>query len=542
VDASLIAVASWLARQHIYNMGYDTWMHLAIIQRGAEGGLFTGDPYYPNFPTPLHYSIVHVFYTLLTVVSGISPHQLWGTLSPVFVALIFLASVWWYRELLGDSIFGWLAGLFFLLSIPIIWHYATYPRNVALIFFALNHLFYFRSVRTQQDKYILYSGVAFGFCIISHLFAGIMCLISLMTYILVHWSIDAIHGRARSWKADLRCLAYIPIGFVVASPWLIAFGGQALTHDQTSIAHYSLPSVEAKATIMGWTFTRYKPLLLWDAFPMLLWVLAGVGLLICLYYIVRGSYQAGHIFLVTAAILSTVVLLTPLYSLITHIFGAWMPSRFMNLLPVPAMAALGCQMLLRLFASIRATHRLQQAISRSLGILIALIAMIILIPPIITKQKGLYTRRNRALTPLHTWDTDFNDLRNTLKDKVVLSDPWTSYFLTYYTSAYAVAIPAAHGSPYINHEARLAHVSAMFDPKTNSTKRLELMDDYRIEYVLLNLRPKLDSTASRYGLIGNYYPASIKEVFDQQDSLELVYDRNGLFVYAVRCYSSDICD
>jgi hypothetical protein len=534
IDTALIATAVCLTRQQIYNIGYDTWMHLAIIQRGVENGLFTGDPYYLGFPTTPHYSIVDVFYVLLSAVSGIAPHLLWGNLSFIFVALIFLTCIWWYKELFDDSTLSWLAGLLFILSITIKWHYATYPRNIAFIFFFLSHLFYFKSVRTKQDRYTLYSGISIGFCIMSHLFTGVMCFTSLITYILMSWGIDAVHRKPRLWKEDLRRLAFIPIGLIVSSPWLVMFGKQALAHTEISMSHYSLPDWDAKTTILGWTFTIYKTKLFWEIYPTLLWILTGIGLLICLYYIIRGSYKPLHVFLVSAAIIPVIVLLTPLYSPIVHIFGEWMPSRFIRIMPVPPLAALSIGMILYFFASIRANHRIQRPVIRSLGIILVLIFMIIIIPPIITTQKNLYTSRNQVLTTLNTWDSDFNALKDTLKDKVVLTDPWTSYFLPYYTSAYTVAIPAAHGSPYINHEARLDDVSVMFNPQTDPANRYELLDRYNVEYVMLNLRPKIDNTASGYGLIGDYYSPSVKEIFDQQKRFKLIYDVNGLFVYAVR--------
>jgi hypothetical protein len=531
IDTAIIATIALLTHQHVYNIGYDTWMHLTIIQRGVENGLFTGDPYYLGFPTTPHYSIVDVFYVLLSAISGIAPHLFWGNLSFIFVALIFLACIWWYKELFDDSALGWLVGLLFILSITIKWHYATYPRNIALIFFFLSHLFYFRSVRTKQDRYTLYSGISIGFCIMTHLFTGVMCFTSLVTYALTSWGVDAIHRKPRLWNEDLRRLAFIPISLIVSSPWMIMFGKQALTHTEISMSHYSLPDWNVETTILGWTFKIYKPKLFWDIYPSLLWILAGVGLLICLYYIIRGSYKPLHVFLVSAAIIPPIVLLTPFYSTIVNIFGEWMPSRFIRIMPVPPLAVLSIGIIIRFLASIRVNHRIQRAIIRSSGIVLGLIFMIIIIPPIVTIQKDLYKGRNQVLTTLYVWNNDFNALKDKLKNKVVLTDPWTSYILSYYTDAYTVAIPAAHGSPYINHELRLEDVSVMFNPQTDPVKRYELIDKYQVDYVMINLRPKFDNTASGYGLIGDFYQSSIKETFDKQKRFKLIYDVNGLFIY-----------
>lgn len=532
LNSILITLAVWLTRQHIYNIGYDTWMHLALIQRGVADGLFAGDPYYVGFPTPPHYSVVDIFCILLSKALHIAPHLLWGNLSPIFATLIFLSFIWWYKELIGDPVLGWLAGLLFIVSIAGEWHYAIYPRNAALILFALSHLFYFQSVRTKKDKYILYTGISIGLCIMSHLFAGIMCLISLVAYIFVNWLVEKIHRRPRMKLADLRCLASIPIGLVVASPWLIVFGKQALMHDEASISHYSLPGSNIEAKIPGWTYTCYKPDLFWKAFPTLLWLLAGLGLLICLYQVIRGNYKPHHVFLLSAAVIPVLVLFTPLYSPIVNTFGEWMPSRFMKIVPVPALTALSGGAIFQLLFSLRTKHRKQSIVIRSSGILLGFIAMLIVIPPSIEIQKNLHLVRNQVLAPLDTWDSDFHELEGILKNKVVLTDPWTSYFLPYYTEAFTVAIPAAHGSPYINHEARLADVSAMLNPQTTIADRHELLDRYRVDYVMLNLRPEMDKEASRYGLIKGYYLSSIKEVLDQHSEFALVYDNNGLFVYA----------
>jgi len=338
----------------------------------------------------------------------------------------------------------------------------------------------------------------------SHLFAGIMCLTSLAAYIFMNWVVEMFHRRLRLRMADLRCFASIPIGLILASPWLIVFGKQALTHDETSMAHYSLPGWNIKAKILGWTFTCYKPSLFWAAFPPLLWILAGSGSLICLYQVVRGNYGPQHVFLLSAAIIPTIVLFTPLYSPIVGALGEWMPSRFMKIVPVPTLAALSGGMIFQLLFSFRAGHAKQNLIIRSAGILLAFIAMLIIVPQGVTIQKNLYVTRNQVSTPLHTWDSDFRDLESVLKNKVVLTDPLTSYFLPYYTGAYTVAMPAAHGSPYINHEARLADASTMLNPQTASAERHELLDRYGVDYVMLNLRPEMDKEASRRAISGFY--------------------------------------
>jgi hypothetical protein len=508
---------------------YDTWMHLAIIRRGITGGVFAGDPYYPHYPTPPHYSLVDIFYIYVSKSTGIAPHLLWGHLSCLFAGLIFLAGLCWYRELFQEARLGWLAGLLFMVSLSGSWHYATYPRNAALIFFFLTLLFYFRSAK--GSRYIVYCGVSFGLCMMTHLFTGIMCVTFLIAYVLLGWGVDVIHRKQRHWKSELQRLACIPIGCIVGSPWLVVFGRQALTHTETSVSQYSLATWHVDAAILGWTFAIYKPSRFVEPFPNILWILAGIGFLICVVYIIRGDYKPMHVFLVSSAVIPVAVLLTPLYSPMVRVFGEWMPSRFLVAMPVPPLAVVACAMMGRFVVAVRARYKLLGAGIAGVGVMLAFTFMILVVGRCAIEQKLIYEGRGEVLTPLVTWDKDFSALQGMLNEKVVLTDPTTSYFLPYYTGAYVVAIGLGHGSPYIDDEARAADVAAMFDPNTSVTRREELLKKYDVEYVMLNLRARAEKTGSRYDWIRKAYLDSCKAMFDQGKGFKLVYDVNGLVVY-----------
>lgn len=529
IDVALTSLSAYVTRQMIYSIRYDTWMHLAIIRRGIENGLFAGDPFYPNYPPPPHYSLVDVFYIYTSKITGVAPLLLWGHFSFLFVALTFLACVWWHRELFDDAQSGWLAGLLFILSTSSQWHYATYPRNVALIPFFVCLLFYFRSAK--RIRYVVPCGIAFGLCIMSHLFTGVMCVTFLVAYLLFARGIDAIHRKQCSWSYELQRCAFIPIGCILASPWLFVFGKEALTHTETSMSHYSLPYSHVAASVFGWTFTVYTPRRMLEVFPTTVWILAGAGFLICLYYVIRGNYRPLHAFLLSSAIVPVLVLLSPLYSPVVRIFGEWMPARFVTLTPVPALAAFACEMAVGALSETGKNQRHHGWIVRSVGVLLAFAFMVVFIAPTAVLQVRLYKSQHRIVTPLSAWDNDLSTLAETFKDKVVLTDQMTSYVLPYYTGAYVVAIPPGDGSPYINNDERSADVSAMFDPNTSPLKRHEMLDKYRVEYIMLNLRPRGDDAGARYDSIRSQYLDSCKAIFDQQKMFSVVYDLNGLVVY-----------
>ncbi|HTS17265.1 MAG TPA: hypothetical protein VMP11_06820 [Verrucomicrobiae bacterium] len=529
IDAVLAAFCAYATHRVIYSIKYDTWMHLAIIRRGLENGLFAGDPFYPNYPPPPHYSLVDVLYIYASKLTGIAPHLLWAHASFLVVALLFLACVWWHRELFDDSQLGWLGGLLFILSTSAQWHYATYPRNVALIPFFACLVYYFRSA--NRIWYVVHAGLAFGICVMSHMFTAIMCATFVMVYVLLAGGLDAIHRKHRRWLYDLRRLAFIPIGCILASPWLFVFGREALTHTETSMAHYSLANTHIAARMFGWTFTMYAPGRMLEAFPTIVWVFAGAGLLICLYHMIRGTHKPLHVFLVSTLMVPVVVLLSPLYSPIVRLFGEWMPARFVTVMSVPALAALTWGTATGALPDLGEKRTGYRLIIRGAGLLLVFTFMVVVIGPVAIMQSQLYETQNLVSRPLSTWDNDIPMLEGMFKDKVVLTDPMTSYAMPYYTGAYVVAIPLGHGSPYIDHESRIADVTTMFDPNTSPAKRYEMLHKYHVDYIVLNLRPQGDNAGSQNDWVRNRYLDSCKAMFGGQNAFRMVYDVNGLVVY-----------
>jgi len=242
----------------------------------------------------------------------------------------------------------------------------------------------------------------------------------------------------------------------------------------------------------------------------------------------RSISYAPALFLIATSMAPTLILLTPIYMLSTKIFGAWMTPRFMILLPVPLLAAMSIRHLLR-FLSGRKFHLVKVTIAAC-----ALVGLfIILFPSVITQQIDFSKQQDSVLTPLNGWDADFAQLKPEIQGKVVLSDIWTSYFLPYYTEAYVVAIPPAHGSPFIDHEKRVADVATVFNLNTPADSIMSLLGKYDVDYLLLNLRPSLRKDFGKYGLISSQYPQGVAEKFRQSQWLHLVYQKDGFFLYKV---------
>jgi hypothetical protein len=450
--------------------------------------------------------------------------------------MIGVATFGWVKELTKDAKIGLLAMVFSLNAVSITWHYATYPRNAAIIFYALAHLFYFRSLRNRRIRDAILSGVFFGFCINTHLFTGVACLLSLLSYGMLKFVADIACKRSlRKCISDVQFI-YIPVGFVVASPWLILYTHQFFTREASSPAHYQmLHQDELLATIGGTKLFCFKRELFFDSYNNLLWILAAIGLLICLYKVIKRKSEDFHLFLIVTAITPLLILLTPLYMVSTKIFGAWMTPRFMQVLPVPILAALAIRHILTILT--KSPFRIAKTIAAA-GALLGL--FVILFIPVVAQQIDLHRQQNSVLTPLNVreaiprignWDADFDEMKEMIKDKVVLSDIWTSYFLPYFTGAYVVAIPEAHGSPFVDQERRTEDVALALNPATSTDSLIELLKKYEVEYLLLNLRPKLNPSFSKYSLIASQYPDSVLEIFSHNPLMRLVYQHDGVWLY-----------
>ncbi len=524
---AIVTCAAFASRKLIYNIGYDTWMHLSLIQNGIEKGLFPGEPYYAHLSTPPHYSLVDIIHSALSFIFGIRPHILWGIASPFLLAMIGIATFYWVKELTQDAKIGLVAMIFALFAASITWHYATYPRNTAIIFYAYAHLFYFRCLRNRRIRDAILSGVFFGLCIMTHLFTGVACLLSLLSYVVIKFVVDVASKRSLRQFISYAQFIYIPVGFVVASPWLILYTHQFFTRESSSPAHYQmLHQDNLLATIGGTKLFSFKRELFFDSYHNLLWILAAIGLLICLYKIIKNNSEDFHVFLIATAITPMLILLTPLYMVSTKIFGAWMTPRFMQILPVPILAALAIRGILTTLT--KDPFRILKTIAAA-GALLGV--FVILFIPVVAQQMDLHRQQNGVLTPLDGWDADFDEMKEMIKGKVVLSDIWTSYFLPYYTGAYVVAIPAAHGSPFVDQEKRTADIALALNPATSFSTVMELLKKYEVEYLLLNLRPKLNPNFSKYSLIASQYPGDVLEIFSNNPLMQLVYQNDGVWLY-----------
>lgn len=521
--------AAFLTRALIFAHTYDTWMHLALIRRTLEGGLFPGDPYYPGHSTLPHYSIVHILYGAVAHLARIRPHQIWEYASGPLVVIYALFFYRWAAELTGNRRAAFLAAVFKIGSGAIAWHYATYPYRVALVFYVITLFFYFRGLRNPARKAVWLAGISAGICLLVHLFIGICCLISIVSYGLVQTLYDRWVARERGTVSGL--FSFLPVGLLVASPWLFVNGYERIVRRSVESAAYTvMPGHEQRFFTMGeWVLRSFRIEYFLQPYHGLLWAAAAIGLLGCIAAALRRSAQDRHLFLVANAAVPTVLLITPLYMLAAEAFSASVIPRFMVMFPVSILAALAIDGLLQ-----KAGEYLPRSLpGKMLRFVFLFLFLFLFFLPVFRTQFRVHDLTNRVPMP-HTWEQAAQELETHINGKVVLSDTWTSYFLPYWTGAYVAAVPGGHGSPYIDHASRKTDVDRVLNPATPLSAVREICETYGADYILVNLRYRPDRSFHPFSQRSATDPADRVAPWNIRFGRKPVYRGGGFLLYDIR--------
>jgi hypothetical protein len=533
LDLALVVTITFLIRHLIFDVLLDTWVHLSIIQRGIEHGLFAPDSFYLNVPgTSPFYSLIDILIILISKITKIVPLEIWEYASGLLVVVILFFSFRWHKKLLQNRVFGFYGGLIFLICSSGWWYYAVYPRNFALIFFFLSHIFLLQHIKRKGYRPLIWSGIFLGLCISSHLFSGVQCILSMTVFIICSALVDRLHKKHIPVRTFFSYFLFIPIGLIISLPWLINSLNNIITRTEFSAMHYKYLFIEFKIPLTGLSYRVLPPGYLIGEFPLIIWLLAGAGFAISGYRIIKGNYKIFHVFAASTALIAPVLLFTPLYSLFVHTFGSFMPLRLASALPVPAFTAILIKEMADRLKRMSASKCYVKYLAKIAVTVFMFLLLLVIVTPIITEKHYQYLIREQGLSPVGIWANDFKDLKKDLKDHVVLTDLCTSYFLPYFTSAYVVSITPEHGSPYINHEKRMHDMSAMLNVKTNTNDRLTLLNKYNADFVLVNQRTKI----LHYGgwhWIEDYYSDTTVMIFDTTKYLQKIYRYQGVDVYRV---------
>ena len=248
-----------------------------------------------------------------------------------------------------------------------------------------------------------------------------------------------------------------------------------------------------------------------------------------------------EIYLLSNAIVPVVVsFIPPFFYFFNAILLKSNMVRFMIILPQLVFATLGLEWLYmvahRKFSSYKLTLRFNIRVKST----VLLFLMIFLIIGISSLPRYVYYINREAemhSNPISDWSTDFVWLKeNSSKDSVVLSDPWTSYYIPYFAERKIVATHGEHSISYtIPTRNRISDALLALNVTTQINETLHIIEKYNVSYILLNLRPFLDENYSDYKqLIENYYSLDTPiKFYSASDYFREMYYFNGVWIFEV---------
>lgn len=519
--------AHW--RYAIGNRG-DVWTHLALVREASEDGLFPGDAYFPDAPTPPQYGLFHVLGGA-AVASGADAAAVWlagcaGGLALRLVAVYALAAF-----LLRDRRLAALAAAFSLFvpagetADP--WTCAR-PFVTGLSLMLLAHLVLLRAIEKERGPgHYALGGLLLGLCAAWHLFAGILALGSTVVILGAHCVAEravprrrVLGGLALSWAV---CLA-------VGSPWITHAVLLYVRHGAGGHAE-RYESIGRAVGGLAW-FRIARPgaaLALAGGAGMAALALLGGGL--CGRRALRGR-DLGAAYLALGLLAALALLFTPLFALAERLFGRSMAARTPALARPEVLAVLGLTVACWAAAWFWARWRRPPAgVSLLSGVALLAALTFWAGKPFVARMIYL-AREYPTAQDDHAFFADHPAIAEAVHGRVVLSDRWTSYKARHYFGCKAVLVPPGLGNPYADYAGREELVARVLAGRMGEPRTAQLGQRIPFSHVLVNRR--LD----RQGDVGPEELERLKAHDEEQLSrwplLEKVYDSADFALYAVR--------
>ena len=212
--------------------------------------------------------------------------------------------------------------------------------------------------------------------------------------------------------------------------------------------------------------------------------------------------------------------------------------RLLIILPQLVLATIGLEWVCAVFFRKISFNKFRprfKGVSKDVGLFL----LIFMIMGISSLPKYVYyiNRENdqRSIPMVFEWEKDFTWLKsNSDGEDIILSDPWTSYYIPYFAERKIVAIPPGH-SPTFPIDDRVSDALLMLNMSTPLDETLKLIKKYNVSHVLLNLRPFLDTKFEGYRqYIEIYYSTDTPSKFQRASNFfKEVYYFNGVWIYEV---------
>jgi hypothetical protein len=554
----IICIASALSNFYdfwiVFNWDNDTWVHLTLINDTINNGVFPGNPFYPNQSNVLNYSIIHLIGAELFFLVEVPPHIILIPLSFLAILLRILVAFVWTRYLLNNEKLGLLAVTIYVISSGSIFsptfHFLWYPFSLAITVSSLTFLFILKSVTDGQLKCAFISALLFAITIMLHLVAGAFLFLAIISFLFFY---AILKGRPQK-RMSYRFILFFIAGIVLAVLWLyqLILPYFFRTSSPSSSPLLSNSSNQGVTSTGVFYLAPYLQLVLFRINILRSFFVISFGRnVILISLIVIGFYKfvrdfrkhqvtANEIYLLSNAIIPVVLsFIPPLFYFFNKLLRSSM-ARFMIVLPQLVFATIGFEWICMVVYRKISSYKLKPGFKINARNTILLFLLIFLIMGISSLPKYVYysNREDEMHTnPIFAWSTDFIWLKeHSAENSVVLSDPWTSYYIPYFAERKVVATHGEHSISYsISTRTRISDTLLALNVSTPIYETLNIIGKYNVSYILLNLRPFLDENYSDYKqLIGNYYSLDTPlKFYSTPEYFREVYYHNGVWVFEV---------
>lgn len=484
--ALVMAAYAWATRHFLTVLlvpWSDTWVHLTLIRQTIEHGWFAGDAFYAGFPTPPYYSLAHLLFAAVCVLTGWPPHEVVIAAPPLLVVITLAASFAWLHALSGDrrvAVVG--AAVVLLVNTPgPNWPGMPYPRAMALTPFALTLLCYLRARQTGHAGYLAAAGILLGTCVATHLVVGTTCVLAV---ILLELALAPV-----PWRPSPRILICLVIGASTAGPWLWNIVRQSFQRGTVAPHPYSIIRNDWLFTLGPYTLRMYRPDAILDALPAPLWLVVALGLVAGAARWRAGRATVADRYALIASIGALALLLTPLFGILFYGGVNW-TRRLVQVIPYDLLAGLGAATMLDQLRSSGRLARVRPGLAGA--VCVGMLALVWAVAAPIYQEVVAAEATSDALKvngPLGDWNIERAVAETGTQPTVVFADILTSYLLPYALGCTVVAVPAAHGSALIDHPPRERDVHRVFLGTTKTPALLAILDAYHVDTIAITLHP-----------------------------------------------------
>lgn len=532
----------------VYHWSADTWVHLTLINETINNGLFPSDPFFQNQPNILYYSLIHWLCAELHYFIEVPPHVLLIPIASLAVLLRILFVFVWIRYLLNNEKLALLAISLYAVSSGSFFgptfHWLWYPFSLGITVSNLTFLFMLKSLKEDRLKFAVVSALFFSIVLMFHLIMGIFLFISLLGFLFFY----AILKEKPQKRICYSFIIILAVGIVLSLLWLGWIVPPYFNDVQSPsnlVAHGI--GTASNSFVFRWGnrfvyIAQFKIVSPWYLFNnvfnqnSILISLAIIGFLKFLQNYKAFQTSESDVYLFSNTILPIVFsFIPPLFSIV---FLKGYIIRIMILIPQLVFATIGLEWICT--SAIRRISFINfRSISRSISKHILMFILIFLIIGISSLPRYVYyvniENIHRSEPMIFEWEEDFTWLKaHSNRKDIILSDPWTSYYIPYFAERKIVAKLPAH-SPTFSIDDRLSDAILALNTSTPITKTLEIIKKYNVSYVLLNLRPLLDANYSGCRkCVETYYTLDAPSKFNSaSSSFKEVYYVNGVWIFEI---------